>query len=88
VKEKVEKDPTLRRQQNESFQEWVKRLGIFSLLDDVHESRRYQLRLLYTANTLDDVKRRHPLTEHRQPSEDAADSAPQRVSRKAMGLEP
>jgi hypothetical protein len=48
IKEKIEKDPSLARRDDESFQRWVKRLGIYSLVDDVHESRRFQLRGEYT----------------------------------------
>lgn len=48
VKEKVERDPSLWRREGETFQEWVKRLGVFSLIDDVHEQRRFQLRAAYT----------------------------------------
>jgi hypothetical protein len=52
VKDTVERDPNLWRKQGETFHEWARRLGLFQLVDDVHEQRKFQMREAYTGRVL------------------------------------
>jgi hypothetical protein len=52
VKQKVERDPRLWRRDDETFREWICRLGLTGFDDDVHQLRRLELRAAYTDRLL------------------------------------